>query len=400
MSNFSDFIGGGGGGGAQIDEIKFFVDKGETFTDDSGYVWLRNGHRLLDTTPYPDASSQVTPVCKTTDYQSNQYVNSASTFSVNEDNNWYMVRSQYDSDRYYVVDMDTDTKLVDNGQVPSTYGTDTDIMCMAYVKCTGSPSSSSITQADNTFVVGVCREYGTINLHKWSLNDSSGSQAGRLQSSQGRHQLFDHQSTSLSSTFAGIYDDWSIFWHQQSRTMYLLCVNNLYTHLYRYDMSAYNFGHNSFSAPSSWVANERIDWGTQMQSALGNSDYEDDIITMSADSTHFYAHYYHRPTGEYRMRKIPISGNRSWASGSDVSGAFYDDVGESRLLLQNSSGTFSNLNTDTTVQYYKTDGDGTEKYLTFTSSSPRMYEFSADNDVLGQKEWDYRRSQTAYQRIK
>jgi len=48
MSKFSDFV--SGGGGTLINEVKFFTDRGDSFTDSNGHVWLKAGARTLDTT--------------------------------------------------------------------------------------------------------------------------------------------------------------------------------------------------------------------------------------------------------------------------------------------------------------------------------------------------------------
>ena len=60
---------GGGGGGAAINEYRFFVDRGDTFTDDDGQVWLKKGARSLDNSTYPDAFTSALPVSASSDYQ-------------------------------------------------------------------------------------------------------------------------------------------------------------------------------------------------------------------------------------------------------------------------------------------------------------------------------------------
>jgi hypothetical protein len=167
-----------------------------------------------------------------------------------------------------------------------------------------------------------------------------------------------------------------------------------------YHLSGYNWGNTGFSVSGNGDrASVVIDW----QSQSSSSAYS--IESMSGDSTHLYVSYFTVEVNSdgsrsLKIRKIPLSGNLSWASGTDLAG----EVGVSgsngqSILVQNSNGTFSVENLEEGPRYYKTV-NSVPKFLGHGTGTNALREFAINVPTIGEDSPDYRQNTTQYQRIK
>lgn len=378
---------GGGGGGAQINEIRFFVDRGNLFTDPDGAVWLKKGIKTLDVTTYPAAYSINTAISKTADYKSTSGGGSSSfVLTAASDSVAWALGNYSTSNNQYVYRNITENTVQTVGW-PSAISSEY-LLGTAYIKCSASSGvHSSIANANNYFAAATTpyttSPQGT-QIRTAYLYGGSTYQAGRPSSAYSSVELQDTSGNRISPTTR-----MPIHWDTANRKFYLMatttgsaCV------LYIYDWSSQAWGYtgaNNITGTANH-ASQQIDWKTQ--SGTGVYDFQ----TMSASATHLYVNY--RPYGGgYKLRKIPISGNLSWSSGTDVG------FGTSSLLLQDASGNFSTTTVrDGSFAYYKTVSS-IEKFLAVDQSPRLLYEFSG-SPVIGENTPDSDAAKTQYQRIK
>jgi hypothetical protein len=128
---------------------------------------------------------------------------------------------------------------------------------------------------------------------------------------------------------------------------------------------------------------------------------------MSGDSTHLYVGYYTLAVDsdgyrENKIRKIPLSGNLSWSSGTDVAGSVSvpGSQGQS-VLIQNSNGTWSVETLEELPRYYKTV-NSVPKFLGHGNGTNALREFALNVPIIGENSGSFssRQNQTQYQRIK
>ena len=282
-------------------------------------------------------------------------------------------------------------------------------MGCAYIKCAGS-ASSSISNANNYFAAGMVSYSTSQNkLFMASLVGGSGTDAGKPSGNQNSFQPLDSSGTSITASPYTYYTPGQptcLHWDSSSRRLYLMCAyTNNRCHLFVYYMNGSTFGHTGFSIASyDDRANVVIDW----QSQSSGSAYM--IESMSGDSTHLYVGYLSTTlasNGGYstRIRKIPLSGNLSWASGSDMTGTLDTDVAGTitarSILVQSATGTYSGETLEAMPRYYKTVSS-VPKFLGHGNSTNKLREFALNVPVIGESEGSFssRQNQTQYLRIK
>ena len=373
-----------GGGGSEINEIKFFTDRGSSFTDSNGQVWLKAGAKTVDVTTYPDADSGLTTLSFSSDYQAAESSSTSMNgkgLSLSSDNVWALNLDSGTQIR--VTDLATGTVshfTPYNGFNPAGVG---------YVKAAASSGLTTPLSNANGYFMGVLGGFNGTSLLSFHLIGGSGTDAGKSNGLQAWLVLRDPSGTGLNASpynYTATTQPAAFHWNPATRYLYVMFASSTTRcHLFIYNMSGNDWGNiNAGNGTSTQLnASSFIDWQTQ---SGANSIYH-----MSGSSTHLYVHY-RNASYTRNIRKIPLSGNLSWASGTDV--------GTSNSgLLQNADGTFSTLNFRDYPVYYRTAGS-TEKFLVHDNPNNKLHEITLDVPIIGQAAWDYRRAQTPYQRIK
>lgn len=388
----------GGDADADINEVRFFVDRGDSFTDSNSFVWLKKGARTLDTTTYPDAFAQSAAISKTGDYQSNktQSGNSPDGLSVSSDGAWALNYNTSYSTGYNQTDIASDTQT-GNTQWPGSYSANY-LVGTAYIKCNGSSPQSSIVNANDYFAIGITSYNGNSSpkVFMSTLTGGSGTDAGKPNYNQGNWTLEDTNGGDLASTYTYGTPAQPCYahWDPVARKLYVMfAYSTSRCHLFVYTLTSSTFGHTAFSISGTQNhASSRIDWHAQIGGGSPN------FYTMSGDSTHLYVLYYNSTAGGRVFRKIPLSGNLSWSSGSDIAGIVKDPASGSYLLRQSSATSFVTENIDAEPIYYKTVSS-VPKFL-MMGYARQLREFSINNPVIGEGTPDYRQAATQYHRIK
>jgi hypothetical protein len=162
--------------------------------------------------------------------------------------------------------------------------------------------------------------------------------------------------------------------------------------LYVYDYSSLTFGHTSADGHSNGLsASQNIDWHAQ----AGGEAVQ--VYTMSGDATHLYVDY-SAADGLRKIRKIPMSGNLSWSSGTDLAGAITDPASGQRILKHSSTNVATAIGIRGGAIYYKTVSS-TPKFI-LLDTAKKVTEFAINVPVIGESAPDYRHAKTQYQRIK
>lgn len=388
----------GGSAGADINEVKFFVDRGNSFTDSNGFVWLKKGVRSLDTTTYPDAVAQNAAISKTSDYQSNKTLsgNSPDGLSVSSDGAWALNYNTSYSTGFNQTDIASDTQT-SNTQWPGSYSANY-LVGTAYIKCNGSSPQSSIVNANDYFAIGITCYNGNSapKVYMSTLTGGSGTNAGKPNSNQGNWTLEDTDGGNLASTYTYGTPGQPCYahWDPVARKLYVMfAYSSNRCHLFVYTLTSSTFGHTAFGISGTQNhASSRIDWHAQIGGGSPN------FYSMSGDSTHLYVLYFNTTAGGKVFRKIPLSGNLSWSSGSDIAGTVQDPASGSYLLVQSSATTFGTETMDAEAIYYKTVSS-VPKFL-MMGYARQLREFSINTPVIGEANPDYREAKTQYQRIK
>jgi hypothetical protein len=397
-------LGGGGGGGAQINEMGFFVNQGNTFTDSNNAVWLKKGAKSLDVTTYPDAFTKNEAVSSTTDFQSAQVLPATSPMglSVSSDAAWAMCT--YAGYQYSHLNIASDTLYSGDGLTggwPGLSNYNTSVVGTGYIKCNASSGVlSGISNANNYFAAAIINFGGSsVRIYSASLVGGSGDDAGRPAVDIGGTgwQLEDSTGTNLGAIEGGVLGDVGrssyLHWDPVGRKLYvMLSYAWLKCFLFVFDFSSQTWGHTNGSDPSSNTnrASQKIDWHTQ----AGTDAY--DITSMSGDATHLYVGYreeINSQAGGDKIRKIPLSGNLSWSSGTTLAGTVNNVV----QLTSSTDATVNSLRE--TPIYYKTVSSN-PKFLSVKSSPKNIIEHGINVPIIGEDAPDYRQAQTQYQRIK
>jgi len=379
----------GGGGGSQINEIWFFVDQGDTFTDSNGAVWLKKGVKSLDTTTYPDAFAKNQTLSRTTDFISSTLsASSPQGLSTASDSEWALSTRQSSNNNYSYVDIASDTRYT--SPWPSRSSAEY-LLGTGYIKCNAtSGMNASVANANNYFAAGVVQATSSITrLYGDYLLGGSAAGAGRPWQSSGIYvDLKNASGTNITPLSAYAH---YLHWDPVNRKLYFMQAGSTsLAVLYVYDWSSQTWG---FTGPN-WIsgtgnqASQEIDWKTQ----AGTAAYQ--VLSMSGDSTHLYVGYRGAaPTYVYKVRKIPLSGNLSWSSGTDIASNV------NSLILQTDSTTFTAYSLRNAPTYYKTVGS-TLKFMGFGLTPIKLHEFELNVPIIGEDAPDVDAAKTQYQRIK
>ncbi len=398
---------GGGSAGAEINEYRFFPDRGNLWTGDNGFVWLKKGARTFDTTTYPDAYAAGNAVCKSTDYQGAAASGGTSPggLGVSSDGAWAINYTTSYNGTYYQTDIATDTVNAPNQNWPGTGGGW--IMGTAYIKCNGSSPQSAIVNANDYFAAALVTFSGS-NLHLFaaSLVGGSGTDAGKPNSNGNNFFPKDNSGTLLSASpysYTTPGQPACMHWDPVNRRLYLMMAySNNRCHLFVYYLNGSTWGHTAFGISSNDDrANVVINW--QSQSSSG-SDAAYQFESMSGDSTHLYVSYYELATNagggrDLKIRKIPLSGNLSWSSGTTLTGVVGTGSNNKSILVQNSNGTFSVEGLEEGPRYYKTV-NSVPKFLGHGNGTNALREFALNVATIGEDTPDPDAAKTQYQRIK
>ena len=383
---------GGGGGGAKINEYRFFVDRGDTFTDDDGQVWLKKGARSLDTTTYPDVHTTSLPVSTSTDYQAANVSlghSSAKGLAVSEDGAWAL--NQNSGTQVAQTNIATDTV-----NTVTAYSGFTPYAC-SYVKVAASSGLSNSVSNANGYFAAILGSFGGTSLVSFNLQGGSGTNAGLPNGGLAAWLILRDSSGTGLNTGSYAYNSSAtnypaaVYWSRTYRRIYvMMAYAYVRAHLFMYNMSGNAWGNTNAGNGSSTTLNatSTTDWGSE------SDVYQ--IHHMSGDSTHLHV-YYRNASYVYKIRKIPLSGNLSWSSGSDSA-----TLPTSGLIEQASDGSFSTFGIrDYGPAYYQTVG-GVDKYLvhTNTSGAGKLREINPSQPVIGEDTPDADAAQTQYQRIK
>ena len=401
---------GGGSAGAEINEYRIFVDKGNIWTGSNGFVWLKKGARTLDTTTYPDANAVGGAISRSTDYQGAAAAGGTSPggLGVSSDGAWAINYTTSYNGTYYQTNIATDTVNAPNQNWPGTGGGW--IMGTGYIKCNGGNPQSSIANANDYFAVALVTFSGSnLVLYAANLVGGSGTDAGKPSSNGGSFSPKDSGGTLLSAspyTYTTPGQPACIHWDPVNRRLYLMMAYSYNRcHLFVYYLSGSNWGYENFGITTNDErANVVIDW--QSQSSSG-TDAAYQIDSMSGDSTHLYVGYYTLAVNsdgyrENKIRKIPLSGNLSWSSGTDLAGSVSvpGSQGQS-VLIQNSNGSWSVETLEEMPRYYKTV-NSVPKFLGHGNGTNALREFALNVPIIGENfdSFASRMNQTQYQRIK
>ena len=398
---------GGGSAGASMNEYRFYVDQGNTFTDANSLVWLKKGARSFDTTTYPDAYAPDNAVSKSTDYQGAAASGGSSPggLGVSSDGAWALNYTTSYNLTWYQTNIATDTVNAPNTNWPGT-GSGQYLVGCAYINCLGSVPTS-ISNANDYFAVGMVTYSSTQNkLYISSLVGGSGTDAGKPAYNEASYQLKDSSGTSITANPYLYYTPGQptcLHWDAVARRLYLMCAYSYNRcHLFVYYLNGSTFGYSGYNiSGNDDRANVVIDWQTQSSSG---SDAAYQFESMSGDSTHLYVSYFTLAINEggsrdVKIRKIPLSGNLSWSSGTTLTGAVITGSNNNSILVQNSNGTFSVEGLEEGPRYYKTVSS-VPKFLAHGNGTNALREFALNVPTIGESAPDSRAAQTQYQRIK
>ena len=383
MSNFSDFI-GGGGGGAVIGEYVGFPAQGNSFTDENGAVWLKSGASTFDTTTYPDAPSVPRPLNKSTYAKSTSaWFYKPSPISVSGD---FVIQGGVNN-QYAQMSKSTGVVKTNNTVFPLNRS-NFSLGLVAYVECSGPNIISQISNTDDKFAVYVgYHTDGSANL-KLYLNSAYLSQTSSL---AGMPATWVNEVKLKTNTGADITVDGynGLHWDGSNKKLYVLDGGKLFT----YSLTGQTWGTStaSFSGSSINAASAAIDWKAE-DSNIGT------IYGMTSTATHLYVPVYYTVGGE-AVHKIPLSGNLSWASGTQI----FSGTNQG-LYIQDSSGNITydnNYLSSGSLGFSGMDGSQ-EKFIRAKNNDLKLYEHSFAGLVGGStpNEVGPATGVTFYQRIK
>ena len=376
MTAISTLISAGGGGGALIGEYASFVDQGVTFTDENGAVWLRSGSGSLDTTTYPDAPSITLPVSDNSLYQSTantfgSYSNSGLSIS----GDWAIGDSS--QNKYSQMNLATNTVNVNNLAI-TEIASNSVIPAIGYITCTGPNVVSAQANTDNKFAV-VLRDYnGPIRMFAYALdgyNDTNSIGSGAIDQTVASTSTHMYNSSGSQIRLDTTYGFGGIYWDAPNHKLYGVISDLTQGSLHVWDFTGSTFGTSNSVGPSTKTATTTIDYFAE--STVTN------VYSLSGSATDLYIGYSTNPLSTIKIRKIPLSGNLSWASGTDV--ADYGKTGSSaqsprgQLVIEDSQGNIElNGSVYTNQAFYGMVGSA----YTFISGAPTLYQWKA-GEIIG-----------------
>ena len=383
-----------GGGGAQIGEYVNFTDRGSIFTDENGFVWLKGGVVTTDTTTYPDAIKESVMYSTPTDFlgtiafSSNPY----GALGCSSNGQWVMGPYTSQGTTYTQSNMVTGSVHAQNLAWPSVSSFN-NLNSASYVTCTASSGIHSyIANTDNTFAVAL----GLTNTNNaciiqsaylYGYNDGNQTGApGRPLAGADKIELMDNTGTKInSSPFTHAYRG-GMHWDGPNNRL-IVCLSQAvignFCRLYIYDFSGDDWGKTTATYSPS----------TKNSTAAG-IDYiaeatVDSVYGMSGSATHLYVHYGKVGVGR-SMRKIPLSGNLSWSSGTDIS----NKIGT--VYTESATGSVSSALSYYGIGFRELDGT-TEKFVAKVGYYLKEFSFVP---LIGEGSGQPTTGRFGYQRIK
>jgi hypothetical protein len=376
MSNFSDFI-GGGGGGALIGEYVGFVDQGVTFTDANGHVWLRTGSGTLDTTTYPDALSVTLPVSYNSLYKSTAEFGSYSNSGLNVSGDWAIGTST--QNRYGQINLAKDTVNASNTQI-SSIASNAEIAAIGYITCTGPNVVSAQANTDNKFAVAIRDWNGPIRMQSFNLdgyNDASSIGSGALNQDAVGSYTYLYNSSGSQIRLDTSYSWGGIHWDASTHKLYGVIGDLTQGSLHVWDFTGTTFGTSDSVGPSTRTATTSVNYYYESTVAY--------VYALSGSATDLYVSYVPAPFGSnsIKIRKIPLSGNLSWASGSDVADYVKDDFSaqnpRGKMVMEDAQGNITLSGSVYANQaFYGMDGSD----YTFISGAPTLQQWKM-GEIIG-----------------
>mgnify|MGYP002282703897 CR=1 FL=1 len=365
MSNFSDFI-GGSSGGSSIGEFKIFGERGETFTDTNGFLWLKTGVISTDLTTYPDAPTDGVW------YNPTNYTRTTNTGNFSPDNGYALKNGGY-LDGYVIAARQSTTSqgytaynfngYIETGNMP-TSNSSSRYSGFNYVKCSASSGvNSNVAGAGNMFTIAIegYTSWSYVRLSTYT-NSADANANGKPVGLADSCVLNDESGSSIHVSIA--YQIGNVHFDNPNRKLYVCHGNHFNMSLYVYD----------FSSETAFGVTSHLISATSKNASGPALNYAPDNCTMvrsvTFSSTHMYVAYY-ADDAQLFIRSIPLSGNLSWASGTDLSN-FVTDEG----WYQNSDGDIlksgTNYDTPYTV-FYGMDGNTPTFLKTDNSNNLNQY---------------------------
>jgi len=385
VSNFSDFI-GGGGGGAVIGEYVGFPAQGNSFTDENGAVWLKSGASTFDTTTYPDAPTLTKVLHKSTYAKSTSaWFYKSSPISVSGD--WVIQINTSTNGRYAQMKKSTGVVAYNNAVFPLNRGGYYSYVA-AYIECNGPNIISQISNTDDKFAVFLGGHLDGHSSQRLFLNSAYLNTQSNL---AGIPATWVNEVRLVTNTGADItvggYG--GLHWDGSNKKLYVLDGGKLYT----YNLTGQTWGTStaSFSGSVIYAESAAIDWKAE-DSNIGT------IYGMTSTATHLYVPVYYNVGGE-AIHKIPLSGNLSWASGTQI----FSGTNQG-LYIQDSSGNVTydnNYLSSGSLGFSGMDGSQ-EKFIRAKNNDLKLYEHTFAGLIGGStpSEVGPATGVTFYQRIK
>jgi hypothetical protein len=377
MTALTDLI-SAGGGGAVIGEYASFVDQGTSFTDGNGAVWLRSGSVTLDTTTYPDASSASVPASYNSYFQATNNWNASVPTGISVSGDWALTLAG-NANTFSQMNLATNT-VNDAGTAISVIASNAKTVAIGYITCTGPNVVTAQANTDNKFAA-VVRDWNnparmlSFNLDGYDDANSIGS--GSINQDSVISHTYLYKPNGQSIMLNSLQVSGGLHWDGPNKKLYFFVADAAQGSLYVYDYTGETWGTSNASGPSTINADTEIDYFAESTVSR--------LYSLSASSTDLFIAYLPSPgTGSVtKIRKIPLSGNLSWASGSDiadfgkvVTNALYP---QADYFVEDSQGNVTiDTNSYASQGFYEMDGSD----YTFLSGSTKLYQWKS-GDIIG-----------------
>jgi hypothetical protein len=377
MTALTDLISAGGGGGALIGEYVGFADQGVSFTDANSHVWLRSGSGSFDTTTYPDALTEDKYVSTSNEFQSDDAFVSDAWGGICRSGDWVIALNTSSNRTYSMMNLATNTVVAQGANLPGS-STSWDMGLIGYITASSSSPDSEIANCDNKFAVAA---FQTGANQGWYLdsyrldgyNSSSDIGNGTPQSKRQRVNLYRPNgsvwTTNRTDSRGGMH------WANSKLYIMISDQTNGGT-LLIYDFTGSAFGSTSLLFTGT-TSNGSITAATEIDYASESTVLY--CYALTGSSTDLYIKYYHNTDNYVKIRKIPLSGDLSWSSGSDVG---LTDQTPSPVNVEDSSGNITAENMDLFGLGFSEMDGSTPKFLNAITSGGRLIEFKA-GEVIG-----------------
>lgn len=369
-------LGGGGGGGSTIGQAEYRQSSSALTTDNQGQVWLRTGTLTTDVSTYPDAVTDTFLVNDPTthprigNFGMEAYISYVKNLS--HVDGYVIGSSSYTSySRYIQAKIDGSVIGSSNQAIPS----DASVMyhgAFCYGKLSGT-GSSVFTNANNMFAIGAAyySTAGTLRLYTYHLQPTTHSRPLALNYVQSAHRNVNVSGYSnywaAPNTGSGSTNPtYGLHYYPAGRKIIFLdCSSSTAASLV------------SISPPTSTFGVTDCNINGDVTTDQTPIDYSDGgnraIIGMSGDDTHIYVQYKNNDSAasdyyDDNWRKIPLNGNLSWASGTDVLSTPIpnENTGVKAHELSGTQLSPVGGTVQSKVPFYKVDSDGEPMFFAGT----------------------------------